>query len=179
MKCEAAVLCALVAGASAFTGTPLVGVAKTAARGSSQVSMMAKSASVPFMARPKALDGTVPGDAGFDPLGFSDWIDLKFLREAEIKHGRICMLAWLGYVATDLGVHLPGDMHALSSLEAHDAAVKFGAMPQILLFISAFEAVSTPAVVQMVNGSGREPGYFGFDPLGFAKTDAKMVSGRR
>jgi hypothetical protein len=29
-------------------------------------------------------------------------------REAEIKHGRICMLAWTGFVATDIGIVLPG-----------------------------------------------------------------------
>jgi hypothetical protein len=33
------------------------------------------------------------GYAGFDPLGFSDYYDLKWLQEAEIKHGRVCMLA--------------------------------------------------------------------------------------
>ena len=72
------------------------------------------------------------------------------------------MLAWLGWVAVDLGLHLPGAMHEVSSLEAHDAAVKFGGMSQILLWISIFEAISLVAVVQMLNGSGRKPGNFGF-----------------
>jgi hypothetical protein len=38
------------------------------------------------------------GYAGFDPLGFSDYYDIKWLQEAEIKHGRICMLAAVGMV---------------------------------------------------------------------------------
>lgn len=37
-------------------------------------------------------------------------------------------------------------------------------MPQILLWVSAFEAISSVAVVQMLEGSGRAPGDFGFDP---------------
>jgi light-harvesting complex I chlorophyll a/b binding protein 1 len=127
------------------------------------------------MPKPEKLDGTSPGDVGFDPLGFSNWISLDFLREAEIKHGRICMLAVVGFVVTDLGFHLPGDMHAVSSLEAHDSAVKFGAMTQILLWICVFEAISTVSVVQMLNGSGRQPGYFGFDPLNFSKDEASKA----
>lgn len=52
----------------------------------------------------------------------------------------------------------------VSSIAAHDAAVATGAMPQILLWVSAFEAISSVAVVQMLEGSGRAPGDFGFDP---------------
>ena len=52
----------------------------------------------------------------------------------------------------------------VSSIAAHDAAVATGAMPQILLWVSAFEAISSVAVVQMLEGSGRMPGDFGFDP---------------
>lgn len=40
--------------------------------------------SVPFLLKPKNLGGMV-GDIGFDPLGFSDYLDIKFLREAELK----------------------------------------------------------------------------------------------
>ena len=38
------------------------------------------------------------GDYNFDPLGLADKCEnfLPWFREAELKHGRICMLAWLG-----------------------------------------------------------------------------------
>jgi hypothetical protein len=47
-----------------------------------------------------------------DPVGFSsidgEYINLKWMREAELKHGRICMLATLGWVMVDIGFHLSG-----------------------------------------------------------------------
>lgn len=52
-----------------------------------------KSESLPFMARPAALDGSLVGDVGFDPLGFAKTKDdLLNYREAEIKHARLAML---------------------------------------------------------------------------------------
>lgn len=66
---------------------------------------------------------------------------------------------------------LSGDVHQVSSLAAHDVAVKSGALTQILVATSIFEAVSSIAVFQMVEGSGRKPGEFKFDPLNFAKDE--------
>ena len=42
------------------------------------------------------------GDVGFDPLGFSAIIDMRWLREAELKHGRVCMLAATGMIVQDV-----------------------------------------------------------------------------
>jgi hypothetical protein len=53
---------------------------------------------IPGSERPKNLDGTMVGDIGFDPLGFSNWLNLNWAREAEIKHGRIAMLAATGMI---------------------------------------------------------------------------------
>jgi hypothetical protein len=36
----------------------------------------------------QALDGSMVGDVGFDPLGLSSVADIKFLAEAELKHCR-------------------------------------------------------------------------------------------
>jgi Chlorophyll A-B binding protein len=51
------------------------------------------SQALPFMTRPRALDGSMVGDVGFDPLGFAKTKDdLVRFREAEIKHSRLAML---------------------------------------------------------------------------------------
>jgi hypothetical protein len=53
------------------------------------------SKALPFLKQPPLLDGTMAGDAGFDPLGLSQiddvGIDLYWLREAELKHSRCDM----------------------------------------------------------------------------------------
>jgi hypothetical protein len=59
------------------------------------------------------------------------------------------MLAVLGIMGTSV-YHLPGDMHAVSVVDAHDAAVKSGAMAQILLWTSLFEIISVKAVTEML-----------------------------
>jgi len=62
---------------------------------------------IPGSERPKNLDGTMVGDIGFDPLGFSNWLNLNWAREAEIKHGRVAMLAATGMIVQDIAV-IPG-----------------------------------------------------------------------
>ena len=46
-----------------------------------------RSASIPFLKKPPALDGSMVGDVGFDPLGISTTIielggDLRYVRAA-------------------------------------------------------------------------------------------------
>jgi light-harvesting complex I chlorophyll a/b binding protein 1 len=77
------------------------------------------------------------------------------------------MLATLGFVVSGF-YHLPGEIYNVNPIAAHDAAVKSGAMSQILLWTSLLELVSAKAVAQMFEGSGRAPGDFGFDPLKFS-----------
>lgn len=134
------------------------------------------SVALPFMECPESLDGTMAGDVGFDPLGFSDTFDIKWLREAEIKHGRLCQLAVVGFAATDLGLRLPGDMHQVSSVAAHDVALKYGAMNQLFIWIGLFEVFSAVGIFQMMyEGSGREPGDFKLDPLNYCSSPEKTA----
>lgn len=136
---------------------------RASVRSSTALQMADKSTSLPFLPQPANIVG-MAGDVGFDPVGFSNWVDVKWLREAELKHGRVCMLAVVGFVMTQY-FQLPGDMHHVSVVEAHNAAVKTGAMNQILLWTGMFEIISFKAIIQMIEGSGRAPGDFGFDPL--------------
>lgn len=129
-----------------------------------------RSTALPFLEYPPNLAGYT-GDAGFDPLRFSDFANMDFLREAEIKHGRICMLATVGFAAVDLGLRVyptPTGWEDLTSVTAHDALLSEGAMGQLFLWIGLVESLSMISVMQMVwEGSGRRPGDFGLDPLGF------------
>lgn len=61
------------------------------------------SESLPFMTRPIVLNGELAGDAGFDPLGFASTTEkLMTLREAEVKHSRLAMLAAAGWPLSEL-----------------------------------------------------------------------------
>lgn len=51
------------------------------------------SKAVPFLSAPPCQSSKLAGaETGFDPLYLSEYIDIKWAREAELKHGRICML---------------------------------------------------------------------------------------
>merc|ERR1719197_1132510 len=67
------------------------------------------SEALPFLTRRASLGpkGALVGDVGFDPLGFTEIFPLEWLREAEIKHCRVAMLAFVGFVFTDFYT-LPG-----------------------------------------------------------------------
>jgi len=130
------------------------------------VSMMAKSRALPWLESPAHLEGMV-GNAGFDPAGLSTPQNIKWMREAELKHGRMCQLAWLGYVAVDLGVKFPGAKYAaLSSFTAHEATATYELF-LLILWVGTFETIGFSQIYSMADGSiEREAGDFGFDPLG-------------
>lgn len=137
----------------------------------SATALSEKSQALPFLESPPNLEGYVGAEAGFDPLRFSDFAPMDFLREAELKHGRMAMLAWTGFVAVDIGFHIypmPEAYEGLTSVTAHDALVQYGGMGQLFLWIGLFESLNTISLMQMLyEDSGREPGDFGLDPLGF------------
>jgi len=80
----------------------------------------------------------------YDPVGFSKYTELvPYLREAELKHGRIAMLAWIGMVVPDF-VRIPGERFSFEKvpcvIDAHDAMNGAnGANFQILFWISIVE----------------------------------------
>lgn len=53
------------------------------------------------------------GGKVFDPLGLADMcpygsMEFEWMRTAEIKHGRVCMAAAVGYLVNEAGIHFPG-----------------------------------------------------------------------
>lgn len=119
------------------------------------------SKALPFAQAPGTLDGSMLGDVGFDPLGFSTtpvgpWFfkgtrvdgqigDLTWYREAELIHGRIAQLAAVGFLAPGLFGTLPGnewtgvDAYSYTNpIDAFSHAPKL-ALLQIFLFMTFLE----------------------------------------
>jgi hypothetical protein len=81
----------------------------------------------------------------WDPLGLvgnADQTRFDRLRYVEIKHGRICQLAFLGQIVTRAGIHLPGDI----DLSGHS----FASFPNGLAAISGPDSISLDGVHQIV-----------------------------
>merc|ERR1719199_900126 len=129
------------------------------------------------------------GRYDFDPMNFAGRYPgmVPWFREAELKHGRMCMLASIGMVVPAF-VRVPGEQFqgSYTGWEAHDRLVASGAMGQILLFVGLFETLAgIPACVATMNGD-REPGDFEFggifkptDPVQLRrKQNAELKNGR-
>jgi Chlorophyll A-B binding protein len=72
-----------------------------------------------FIDAPPLLDGTLAGDLGFDPLGIAkSTAGLFALRESEIKHGRLALLAALGWPLSELYHYALARMLGLEDLLA-------------------------------------------------------------
>jgi len=114
--------------------------------------------------------GAQPPLGFFDPLGLvEDGDQEKFdrLRFVEIKHGRICMLAFLGQITTRYGVHLSGSIDnagdkfdsfpdGWAAISGPDAIPGAG-LAQIVAFVAALEL----GVMKDIEGTGNEfPGDF-------------------
>ena len=68
---------------------------------------------MPFLTAASCQSSGLAGaETGFDPLYFSDFLDIKFLREAELKHGRICMLCAAPHRARPLLIRQVAPPHA-------------------------------------------------------------------
>jgi len=170
----------------------------------SMVDKTERSKAIPFLPRAINLDGSMVGDVGFDPFYLSsipkNWagfiqppsweetegIDsLYWMREAEIKHGRVCMLAWTGWVAADGGLgpvplRFPGAIYSAenipTSYEAHNVLVDQGSMSFLLIAIAFIEFCTSAALVQVSKGElEREAGDFMLDPLQILKDKPKEI----
>lgn len=155
------IIASLLATASAFAPAPLSQRA--------DVSLNAEmSKALPFIVKPEKLDGSMPGDFGFDPMGLSEiQTDLNYARWAELKHGRICMLAIVGMIVQEAGIHLPGSQ--FTETDPFAAVSKVGLVGNVQVFLAI-------GIVELANfskyyGDGT-PGDIGFGSLD-KKSDAE------
>lgn len=132
------------------------------------------SASLPFLKRPALLDGSLPGDRGFDPFNFAmDADSLTRYRDAEIKHARLAMLATVGWPIAEL-THkaFASKLDLESALASQDKApsVLNGglSLTSPLFWVGAISAAAALEFIATKNEDTREPGDYGFDPLSLA-----------
>merc|ERR1712176_906746 len=117
--------------------------------------------------------GVDPGPLDlFDPLGFVDDIESFPRRRAvEIKHGRICMMAFIGMAVQELGVTFPGSLDLAGKYPFADvlkdgmgfpalANIPAGGIAQIVLFGGLAESLAMPSS-EYTGGPQNLPG--GFD----------------
>jgi light-harvesting complex I chlorophyll a/b binding protein 1 len=139
------------------------------------------------------------GDFGFDPLGLGSDDNFAYYREAEIKHGRLAMLAAVAWPLQEL-LHpiLVDALYDTTGITVRDVLIESnGASPSVLNG-GLFQAEVLPALLLFAVGTsaleekdlnarkelglgwneypesfggsfGRIPGNFGFDPLNFYK----------
>merc|ERR1719181_689430 len=118
------------------------------------VSSPKTAAPAALMSAAKDLEGAAH-ETGFevwDPVGFADLgspATLAWFRHAELKHGRVCMAAFVGWLVAVSGIHFPGlcsfsegvsfeDLSKLAPLEQWKALPAMG-KGQILLAIGIIE----------------------------------------
>jgi len=136
-------------------------------------------ASVDDMIGKYSIKGTV-----YDPLDLASKYDLNWLREAELKHGRVCMMAFAGFIANDAGIKFPGAaFEGISSIDAHDKMVESGHMWALLAAVGALEAIHMSVVVPKLDGDWGdwEPGNYGLDPFKLdspSRREAELKNGR-
>jgi hypothetical protein len=140
--------------------------------------------SAEVLAKAKSLPGVTGPLDFFDPLGFcTDCSEgrLCFYREVELKHGRVAMLASLGFlVGENFHPLFGGDIDVPSYLAFQQtplqtfwpAVVAALAIPEVF---SVFDFNSPLGGQPWSVRSDREAGDMGFDPLGLKPADPKEL----
>jgi light-harvesting complex I chlorophyll a/b binding protein 2/light-harvesting complex I chlorophyll a/b binding protein 4 len=140
---------------------------------------------------PEHLDGSMPGDFGFDPFGLGrNPAALKWYQQAELQNGRWAMLGTAGVlfpeILSNLGTGGPAAQQAWYDAGAGSYFAPSSTLFAIQLFLFAWvegrrmqdynkpgSANQDPIFTNNKLPDGNEPGYPGgiFDPAGFSKGD--------
>lgn len=138
------------------------------------------SIAIPYEGAPALLDGSLVGDVGFDPCFLSTKADtvaapyfngifnnevsidgLTWYREAELMHGRICMIAVVGFIAPGFGTFEGNAWTGADAFSNTNPLEALGAAPsasifQIFAFMAALEFRRINIIFQQ--GNNYQPG---------------------
>ncbi|CAK0879636.1 unnamed protein product [Prorocentrum cordatum] len=124
----------------------------------------------------------VQAPVGFwDPVGFTkdgDAVAFKRRRETEIKHGRISMLATMGYITPELVGKFPGEISPSLGLKFEDIPNGLAALSKVpgpgWLQIVAYCLYCESGPFGYNSDPNRKPGELGWRPIGLYSTDAEV-----
>jgi light-harvesting complex I chlorophyll a/b binding protein 4 len=129
----------------------------------------------------KAMPGSTAPLGFFDPLSYCSAEGVtegkvRFYREAELKHGRVAMLAALGFVVAESFHPLFGGSVDVPSYVAFQETPLQGSFFPVVLSLAIFEVFSVFTFENPKDGlwsikADHTPGDLGFDPLGLKPTD--------
>ncbi|KAL3793217.1 hypothetical protein HJC23_000759 [Cyclotella cryptica] len=134
------------------------------------------------------LPGKVaPFSDGFDPLGFCDresYETMKTFRESEVTHGRVAMLAVVGFLVTEQ----PLEFHPLFNIGSKDIGPAIRHLDEVRAVAPVFFEILAVAIgaselrralIGWEVGTGKNlqdnyyPGDIGFDPFGLKPQSAQ------
>ena len=191
------ILATVAASASAFAPSSY-GAVKASSLSMSDTAVEAKEPEEPpkppafptingWTADPKVFCAGLPGSVSplgkFDPLGFTkdkSVAQIKRLRESEVTHGRVGMLAVLGYLVGEK-FHPLFDGQVIGPANSHLAQVQeiapfFFAFLSLFIFSAEIGRASigwvAPTEAAFTLKEKYYPGDIGFDPLGIKPTNS-------
>lgn len=181
-------------GAAARAAAPAAGALLPGRRGTRAAAAASSDASSKA-AQTAAYIETMPGISGpfdspfFDPLGLhkgASIADVRRWREAELTHGRVAMLAALGFVVgeqlEDSSAFLLFDGNITGPAIGHYQQLGQGFWEPLLLAIGICESFRVAVAWATPKGNGFNqlkedytPGDLGFDPLGLKPDDEQEL----
>jgi len=124
---------------------------------------------------PQEMAGITAPLGFFDPLGFSKKGNIAVFRNAELKHGRICMLAVLGQIVSEKFhpfFDAWGDGPFVSAVASHFTPTAAGNFwPAYWIMTAGHEFATELSGGYNEDPTSRAPGDYGFDPLNLMPKD--------
>lgn len=151
---------------------------------------------LPLLLAPDYLDGSMGGDVGFDPLGLASKPGaILWMRDAEVKHARLAMLAAAGWPLSELWHKEIASFLNLPSILAEEGkapSILNGGLDNSWIYGAFIGSIVLGGILEAIaikngaftpfdsdrNNSDYKPGAYGFDPLGLYTIRSSFILDR-